>query len=73
MDADWPYVAVNNLSTLRQLWPTLVISGMTQRQSEREQLRRTCKKKYSRSPTGLFRFCGKVIKLDLFRHVAIIT
>ena len=68
-DADTPHVAVNDLSALWHLWPTLVISGMTQRQLEWEQLRRTCNTKYSRSPTGLCRFC-KVIKLDLFRHVA---
>ena len=69
-DADTPYVAVSDLSALRQLWPTLVVSGMTQRQLELEQLHRTCKNKYSGSPMGLCTFCGKVIKLDLFRHVA---
>ena len=28
---DAPYVAVNDLSALRQQWPVLVVSGMTQR------------------------------------------
>ena len=40
-DTDAPYVAVNDLSGLRQLWPTLVVSGMTKRQLELEELCRT--------------------------------
>ena len=67
---DAPYVAVSDLSALRQQWPDLVISGMTNRQLELEELRRMCKKKYCGAPTGLCTFCGKVIRLDRFRHVA---
>ena len=67
-DADMPYVTVNDLSALWQLWPALVVSVMTKCQLEWEQLRRTSKNKYSGSPTGLCAFCGKFIKLDLFRH-----
>ena len=45
-EEDAPYVAVSDLSALRQQWPDLVISGMTNRQLELEELRRMCKKKY---------------------------
>ena len=64
------HVVVSDLSALRQQWPDLVISGMTNRQLELEELRQTCKKKYCGAPTGLCTFCGKVIRLDMFRHVA---
>ena len=43
---------------------------MTNRQLELEELRRMCKKKYCGAPTGFCTFCGKVIRLDMFRHVA---
>ena len=69
-DADAPYVAVSELSALRQEWPALVISGMIRHQFELEQMRHDCKKKYRGTQTGLCTFCGKVIRLDLARHVA---
>ena len=65
-EEDVPYVAVSDLSALRQQWPDLVISGMTNRQLELDELRRMCKKKYCGAPTGLCTFCGKVIMLDMF-------
>ena len=51
-EEDVPYVAVNDLSALRQQWPDFVISGMTNRQLELEELHRMCKKKYCGAPTG---------------------
>ena len=61
-DEDAPYVAVNDLLALRQQWPVLNL--------ELEELRRMCKKKYCGAPTWLCTLCGKVIRLDKFRHVA---
>ena len=46
------------------------MSGMTRHQLEMEQLRHECKKRYRGTQTGLCTFCGKVIRLDLARHVA---
>ena len=66
-DEDAPYV---DLSALRQQWPVLVISGMANCQLELEELCRMCKNKYCGAPTWLCTFCGKVIRLDMFRHVA---
>ena len=66
MEEDAPYVAVSDLLALRQQWPDLVISGMTNRQLELEELCRMCKKKYCAAPTVLCTFCGKVIRLDMF-------
>ena len=70
MEQDAPYVAVSDLSALRQQWPDLVISSMTNHLLELEELRRKCKKKNHAARTGLCTFCGKVITLDMFRHVA---
>ena len=69
-DADPPYVAVSDLSSLRLDWPVVIMSGMTRHQLELEQLCYKCKKRYCRTQTGLCTFCGKVIRLDLARHVA---
>ena len=70
MEEDAPYVAVSDLSALRQQWPDLVISSMTNHQLELEELHRRCNKKYRGARTGLCTFCGKLIRLDMFRHVA---
>ena len=69
-DADAPYVAVSDLSDLRQEWPALVVFGMTGHQLELEQMRHDGKKQYRGTQTGLCTFYGKVIILDLARHVA---
>ena len=48
----------------------MVVSRMTRHQLELEQMRHDCKKQYRGTQTGLCTFCGKVIRLDLARHVA---
>ena len=58
-DADPPYVAVSDLSALRQDWPAVIISGMTRHQLELEQMRHDCKKRYRGTQTGLCTFCEK--------------
>ena len=70
-EEDAPYVAVSDLSALRQQWlDFIVINSITNHQLELEELRRRYKKKYRGTRTGLCTFCGKVIRLDMFRHVA---
>ena len=69
-DADALCVAVSDLSALCQDWPAVVISGMTRHQLELEQMGYDCKKRYRGIQIGLCTFCGKVIRLDLARHVA---
>ena len=69
-DADAPFVAVSDLSALCQDWPAMVISGMTRHHLELEQMRHDCKKRYRGIQVGLCTLCGKVIRLDLARHVA---
>ena len=45
-EEDAPYVAVSDLSALRQQWPDLVIYSMTNRQLKLGELHRMCKKMY---------------------------
>ena len=53
IEEDAPYVAVSDLSALRQQWPDLVISSMTNHQLELEELCRRCKKEVLCSPVGV--------------------
>ena len=69
-DVEGPDVSVGDLSILRLQWPLSVVSGLARQQLELEQLRHACNKRYRGAQTGLCSFCGKVIKLDLARHVA---
>ena len=60
-------------------WPTypfcicsghcLSFSGMARQQLELEQLRHACKNGYHGTQSDVCTFCGKMIKLDLARHV----
>ena len=69
-DAGAPYVSVNDLSILRLQWPVFVVSGMVRHQQKLEQLCHACKKRYRGVQAGLCSFCGRVIRLDMARHVA---
>ena len=55
---------------LRLDWPEVVLSGMVRHQLELEQMCHECKKRYCTAQAGLCETCGKVIKLDMARHVA---
>ena len=43
---------------------------MAHQQLELEQLRYACKKRYRGTQSDVCTFCGKMIKLDMVRHVA---
>ena len=62
VDAEWPDIAVSDLSILRLQWPVSVVSGMARQQLELEKLRHACKTQHRGAQTG---FCRKVIKLDM--------
>ena len=69
-EADSPYVAISDLMAFRLDWPVVVLSGMVRHQLGLEQMRHECKKRFCNAQTGLCATCGKVIKLDMARHVA---
>ena len=68
-DVEGPDISVAELSILRQQWPLPVVSGMVRQQLELEQLRHACKKRYRVAQLDVCTFCGKMIKLDMARHV----
>ena len=65
-----PMVVREDMTRLRELWPAEVFSHMKWYQQDLEQMRKSAKKQYSQTRPMLCRFCGKVIRVDMYRHVA---
>ena len=65
-----PMVVMNDMTRLRELWPVEVFDHMKWCQQDLELLRKTAKKEYSQTRPMPCRFCGKVIRVDMYRHVA---
>ena len=65
-----PMVVMNDMTRLRELWPVEVFDHMKWYQQELELLRKSAKKEYSQTRPMPCRFCGKVICVDMYRHVA---
>ena len=61
-----PMVVLADMTRLRELWPPEVFNHMKWFQQDLELMRKSAKKEYSQTrPT-----CGKVIRVDMYRHVA---
>ena len=65
-----PMVVATDMTRLRELWPAEVFSHMKWYQQDLEQMRKSAKKQYSQTRPMPCRFCGKVIRVDMYRHVA---
>ena len=65
-----PMVVSTDMTRLRELWPAEVFSHMKWYQQDLEQMRKSAKKQYSHTRPMPCRFCGKVIRVDMYRHVA---
>ena len=65
-----PMVVMNDMMRLRELWPEEVFDHMKWYQQDLELLRKTARKEYSQTRPMPCRFCGKVIRVDMYRHVA---
>ena len=63
-------VVLNDMTRLRELWPVEVFDHMKWYQQDLELLRKSVKKEYSQTRPMPCRFCGKVIRVDMYRHVA---
>ena len=55
-----PMVVLSDMTRLRELWPVEVFT----------ELRKRAKKDYQQTRPMPCRFCGKVIRVDMYRHVA---
>ena len=62
-------VVLNDMTRLRELWPVEVFDHMKWYQQDLEPLRKSAKKEYSQTRPMPCRFCGKVIRVDMYRHV----
>ena len=52
------------------MWLVPVVSGMSDLQCELERRRRACKLRFHGTQSDVCTYCGKLIKLDMDRHVA---
>ena len=65
-----PTVVLKDMTRLRELWPVEVFEHMRCHQQDLERLRKSAKKDYVQTRPMPCRFCGKVIRVDMYRHVA---
>ena len=65
-----PMVVLSDMTRLRELWPVEVFDHMKWHQQDLERLRKSAKKDYQQTRPMPCRFCGKVIRVDMYRHVA---
>ena len=65
-----PMVERKDMTRLRELWPVEVFDHMKWYQQDLELMRKSAKKDYSQTRPMPCRFCGKVIRVDMYRYVA---
>ena len=65
-----PMVVLSDMTCLRELWPVEVFDYMKWYQQDLELLQKSAKKDYQQTRPMPCRFCGKVIRVDMYRHVA---
>ena len=65
-----PTVVLQDMTRLRELWPGEVFDHMRCHQQDLELMRKSAKKDYVQTRPMPCRFCGKVIRVDMYRHVA---
>ena len=65
-----PMVVLNDMTRLRELWPVEVFDHMKWHQQDLERMRKSAKKDYQQTRPMPCRFCDKVIRVDMYRHVA---
>ena len=63
-------VVLSDMTRLRELWPVEVFDHMKRHQQDLEQLQKSAKKDYQQTRPMPCRFCGNVIRVDMYRHVA---
>ena len=65
-----PMVVIEDMTRLRELWPAEVFNHMKWYQQDLELMRKSAKKQYSQTRPMPCRFCGKVIRVDMYCHMA---
>ena len=65
-----PMVTLADMTRLRELWHPEIFNHMKWFQQDLELMRKSAKREYSQSRPMPCKFCGKVIRVDMYRHVA---
>ena len=65
-----PMVVMKDMTRLRELWPVEVFDHMKWYQQDLELMRKSAKKEYLQTQPMPCIFCGKMIRVDMYRHVA---
>ena len=65
-----PTIVLRDMTRLREIWPVEVFDHMKWRQQDLDLMRKSAKKDYQQTRPMPCRFCGKVIRVDMYRHVA---
>ena len=65
-----PMVTPADITRLRELWPSAVFNHMKWFQQDLDLMRKSAKREYSQERPMPCRFCGKVIRVNMYRHVA---
>ena len=65
-----PKVTPADMTRLRELWPPEIFNHMRWFQQDLELMRKSAKREFSQLRPMPCKFCGKVIRVDMYRHVA---
>ena len=65
-----PMVTPADMKRLRDLWPPEIFNHMKWFQQDLDLMRKSAKREFSQERPMPCRFCGKVIRVNLYRHVA---
>ena len=63
-------VSLNELSRLRQQWPSAILHHMVWLQQDLEEMRAETKKRFRNARSGSCAYCGTWIRCDMYLHVA---
>ena len=65
-----PMVTPADMTRLRELWPPEIFNHIRWFQQDLELMRKSAKREFSQLRPMPCKFCGKVIRVDMYRHVA---
>ena len=68
-DEQEPTVTPADMTRLRELWPPEIFNHMRWFQQDLELMRKSAKREFSQLRPMPCKFCGKVIRVDMYRHV----
>ena len=68
---EWPLVTLSGFGCLRLDWPKTLFTFMGRYQVDLEQMQKECRERFGSTQSGACTTCGKYIKMNLGKHVAL--